>query len=237
MDIPARLAEVRDRMSQACARAGRSADSVRLIAVSKTRTAEEITSAVRAGIVDVGENRVQEAEVKQPRVEGRVRWHLIGHLQKNKARKAIELFDCIHSVDGVELGRRLDRLSAEMGKRPVALLQVDLAGEATKHGIPESDLLSALEDLGQLENLRIEGFMILPPYFEESERVRPYFQKLRELSDEARRRGLLHGEELSMGMSHDFEVAIEEGATMIRVGTALFGPRPSIAKTPIGETK
>lgn len=237
MDIPARVAEVRDRMRRACARAGRSADSVRLIAVSKTRSAEEIMRAVQAGILDLGENRVQEAEAKQPRIDAPVKWHLVGHLQKNKARKAVELFDYVHSIDDVELGRRLDRLGEETGKCPLSLVQVDLAGEETKHGIPGSDLFAVLEALGELKNLQIEGLMVLPPYLEQSDEVRPYFEKLRELSDQARRRGLLRGAELSMGMSHDFEVAIEEGATMIRVGTALFGPRPSLATTPIGESK
>ena len=236
MDIPARLAKIRDRMRGACMRAGRSAESVRLIAVTKTRSADEITRAVQAGIADLGENRVQEAEVKLPRVDGAVRWHLIGHLQKNKARKAVEIFDYIHAVDGVELGRRLDRMAEEAGKRPIGFIQVDLAGEETKHGLPESDLLPTLDALGQLENLNVEGLMALPPYFEQTEEVRPYFRRLRELSERARQRGLLRGAELSMGMSHDFEVAIEEGATMIRVGTALFGPRPSLATTPIGET-
>ena len=236
MDIPARLADIRARMLGSCMRAGRTAESVRLIAVTKTRSADEITRAVQAGIADLGENRVQEAEAKLLRVDGAVRWHLVGHLQKNKARRAVELFDYIHAVDGIELGRRLDRIAEEVGKRPICFVQVDLAGEETKHGLSESELLPALDALGQLENLNVEGLMALPPYFEQTEEVRPYFRRLRELSERARQRGLLRGAELSMGMSHDFEVAIEEGATMIRVGTALFGTRPSLVTTPIVET-
>jgi pyridoxal phosphate enzyme (YggS family) len=225
MDIPARFEEIRDRMEKAIVRSGREHGSVRLVAVSKTRTVEEITNAVEAGVTDVGENKVQEAEAKKPAIEASARWHLIGHLQKNKAKKAVQLFDVIHSVDSVAIGERIDRVASEIGKVQPVLVQVDLAGEDTKFGLPESDLLEALETLAPRPHLRMEGLMVLPPYLDDAHDVRPYFRRLRELLREAHERGLLGGEELSMGMSHDFEIAIEEGATLIRVGTAIFGPR------------
>ena len=226
MDISARFQEIRDRIDKAARRAGREPRSVRLVAVTKTRSSEEIREAIRAGVSDVGENRVQEALVKKPSIAASVRWHLIGHLQKNKARKAVEVFDWSHSVDSVEIAERIDRFAGEMGKRQPVLVQVDLAGEATKFGLPEDELSSALEALRALPHLAVEGLMVLPPFLEDPEEVRPYFRRLRELSESARERGLLTGGELSMGMSHDFEVAIEEGATLVRIGTALFGPRP-----------
>lgn len=226
MDISARFEAIRDRMEKAVTRSGREPDSVRLIAVSKTRTVEEIAEAVEAGVMDVGENKVNEAETKKPALEASPRWHLIGHLQKNKAKRAVQLFDVIHSVDSVALGERIDRLAGELDKVQPVLVQVDLAGEETKSGLPEEELFGALETLTRCARLRIEGLMVLPPYFDDENEVRPYFRGLRELSETARERGVLTGKELSMGMSHDFEIAIEEGATLIRIGTAIFGPRP-----------
>ncbi|TDI47050.1 MAG: YggS family pyridoxal phosphate-dependent enzyme [Acidobacteria bacterium] len=226
MDISARFKDIRDRMEKAVARSGREPDSVRLIAVSKTRTVEEIAEAVRAGVTDVGENKVNEAETKKPGLEASPCWHLIGHLQKNKAKRAVQLFDVIHSVDSVALGERIDRLAGELDKVQPVLVQVDLAGEETKSGLPEEKLFQALETLGRCARLRMEGLMVLPPYFDDENEVRPFFRRLRELSETARERGVLTGKDLSMGMSHDFEIAIEEGATLIRVGTAIFGPRP-----------
>ncbi|HEY7698025.1 MAG TPA: YggS family pyridoxal phosphate-dependent enzyme, partial [Vicinamibacteria bacterium] len=238
MEIPSRLAAIRDRMEGACRRAGRAPSDVTLVAVTKTRTVEEVASAVEAGVTDLGENRVQEAEAKYPSLaslEARdgspPRWHLVGHLQKNKVKKAVALFDRIHSLDSVELGHKIDRAAEEIGKVQPVLVQVDLASEATKFGLPEADLLGTLETLTGLRRLRVDGLMALPPFVPDPEAVRPYFRRLRELGAEAFGRGLA-GRELSMGMSHDFEVAIEEGATFIRVGTALFGPRlPESAKS------
>lgn len=231
MDIPARLAEILDRMGEACHRAGRAPESVRLVAVTKTRTPAEIRTAVGCGVRELGENRVQEAEEKRDVLAdlrapdgARPRWHLIGHLQKNKAKKAVSLFDRIHSIDSVELARRIDRAAAEVDAVKPALVQVDLAAEPTKFGLPEQELLPALESLSELDHVRVDGLMLLPPFLPDPEAVRPFFRRLRELSQEAGTRGLV-GRELSMGMSHDYEVAIEEGATFIRVGTALFGPR------------
>jgi pyridoxal phosphate enzyme (YggS family) len=231
MEIPSRLAAIRERMESACRRAGRPPADVTLVAVTKSRTVEEVASAVEAGVTDLGENRVQEAEAKYPSLASLEahdgsppRWHLVGHLQKNKVRKAVALFDRIHSLDSVELGHKIDRAAEEFGKVQPVLVQVDLASEPTKFGLPEKELLPTLENLTGLRRLRVDGLMVLPPVVPDPEAVRPYFRRLRELGAEAFGRGLA-GRDLSMGMSHDFEVAIEEGATFIRVGTALFGPR------------
>jgi hypothetical protein len=229
--IASRLAAVRERVLAAAARAGRSPAEVTLVAVSKTFPAETVSAGFAAGLRHFGENRVQEAETKIPPLEpfrerGLV-FHLVGHLQRNKARKAIGLFDRIDAIDSVELGERLARVAAEMDRSPVrALVQTDLAREERKHGVPEHDLFDVLDRLRGLDALRLEGLMLLPPYLEEPEKVRPYFSRLRELRDRAVERGLLEAGELSMGMSHDFEVAIEEGATQVRLGTAVFGQRP-----------
>jgi pyridoxal phosphate enzyme (YggS family) len=215
-------------MARAAARAGRDPKDITLVAVSKTQPAEVVREAFREGVRTFGENRVQEAEAKAAaladlRASG-LAWHLVGHLQANKARKAT-LFGLIHSLDSAELGQRLARLGAELGQTVRALVQVDLAGEETKFGIPETQLLPVLESLRPLAGLRVEGLMILPPLFEDPERTRPFFRRLRELGERARREGLVASPGLSMGMSHDFEVAIEEGATLVRVGTAIFGGR------------
>jgi pyridoxal phosphate enzyme (YggS family) len=229
--IRARLEGVRRRVADAAARAGRRADAVGLVAVSKTHPASLLRSAAAAGATDFGENRVQEAEAKieelGPDAPG-VRWHLIGHLQSNKARRAVKLFDLVHTVDAAALVERLERLCVEESRaRLDVLLQVDLAGEATKEGAREDELPRIASALGACERLRCTGLMTVPPFFEDVERVRPYFRRLRGLRDEWRARGLF-GEgpgELSMGMSHDFEAAVEEGATLVRVGTAIFGAR------------
>jgi pyridoxal phosphate enzyme (YggS family) len=230
MDISARLAQVRSRIAAAAERSGRSPESVRLVVVSKYRTVEEIEEALRAGVKDIGENRVQEAEQKQSLLAGRdVVWHLVGHLQSNKAKRAVRFCDWIHSVDGTGLARRLNRLAEEQGKTQRVLVQVDLAGEKTKAGMTEAELVEAFAEVRALPSLRVEGLMVLPPYFPDPDKARPYFAKLREIRDRLRRQEGLGADaipELSMGMSHDFEVAIEEGATMVRVGTALFGERP-----------
>ena len=226
MDIPTRFEEIRDRMERAMELAGREPSSVKLVAVTKTRSVEEMATAVGAGVTDVGENKVQEAEAKKPELQASARWHLVGHLQKNKAKKAVELFDLIHTVDSAAIGQRIDRLAAERDKVQPVLVQVDLAGEETKDGLLEEELFPTLERLSECSNLRVDGLMVLPPYFDDPDEVRPYFQRLRELSENGHERGLV-GRELSMGMSHDFEVAIEQGATLVRVGTAIFGPRPA----------
>jgi pyridoxal phosphate enzyme (YggS family) len=227
--IADRIAAVRERIARAAARAGRDQEDLTLVAVSKTQGAEAVREAFAGGIRAFGENRVQEAEAKAARLadlrEAGLEWHLVGHLQVNKAKKAAFLFDLIHSIDSAALGRRLAGLASEAGRTLRAMVQVDLAGEETKFGVPEGELLAELESLRALPGLRVEGLMLLPPLFEEPERARPFFRRLRVLRDAALERGLLVGGGLSMGMSHDFEVAVEEGATLVRVGTAIFGER------------
>jgi pyridoxal phosphate enzyme (YggS family) len=216
------LASIRDRIVAAAVRSGRDPSEIRLVSVSKTHSAEVLREAIQAGISVFGENKVKEAEGKIVDL-GRdgIEWHLIGHLQSNKARKAVRLFDYIHTVDSVDLAERLERICFEEGRERLdVLIQVDLAGEETKSGIPEVDLPSLIEYLTSCERLKLVGLMILPPFFDDPEATRPYFKRLREIRDD-----LLPGGELSMGMSHDFEVAIEEGATIVRVGTAIFGER------------
>lgn len=231
--IEDRVSAVRERIARAAERASRGAGEVRLVAVSKTHPAEAVRAAFAAGVRDFGENRVQEAEPKVAATadlaRAGLRWHLVGHLQSNKARRAAALFGVVQSVDSLELAERLARIGVETARPVRALVQVDLAGEETKFGLPEEDLLRLLETLRGREGLSIEGLMVLPPYLEDPEETRPYFRRLRSLRDRARAAGHLGVRELSMGMSHDFEAAIEEGATMVRVGTAIFGERSAAA--------
>jgi hypothetical protein len=230
-DLSARAAEVLGRVERAARRAGRDPAGVRLVAVSKTHPAALVReAAAAAGLRDFGENRVQEAEAKAGELKDvpGMRWHLIGHLQPNKARKAARLFDLIHTVDTAALAERLERICVEEGRERLEVLaQVDLAGEATKSGATEGELPALFEAFGRCTRVRCRGLMILPPFFEEAEQVRPFFRRLRGVRDEWGARGAFGGEggELSMGMSHDYEVAVEEGATLVRVGTSLFGRR------------
>ncbi len=227
-DIAARLSEIRERIGLSADRAGRRAGDVRLVAVSKTYPLECVRAAVDAGQQDFGENRVQEALQKiGAAADLPVRWHLIGHLQSNKAKRAAGAFACIHSIDSVGLLRDLDRAAVLAGATPDALIQVDLAGEDTKFGAPEDQVRAIVDEAAACGAVRLAGLMILPPYFDDAEEVRPYFARLRQLRDRLCADGVpAHSlRELSMGMSHDFEVAIEEGATIVRVGTAIFGPR------------
>jgi len=216
-------------MSAATARVGRAPAETILVAVSKTHPIDVVQNAIAAGATDLGENRVQEAEDKILQV-GRqaARWHLIGHLQSNKARKAVALFDVIHSLDSLALARRLDRFCVEDNRESLpVLIQVDLGQEKTKTGIPEDELSEMVKGLAECERLRLTGLMTLPPFFDDPERTRPFFQRLCRLRDTLRSEGAFgdaHGE-LSMGMTHDYEIAIEEGATIVRVGTAIFGAR------------
>jgi len=227
--IADRVAAVRERIARAAERASRPPGDVTLVAVSKTHPPEAVRAAFAAGVRDFGENRVQEAEPKMAATAelgpGGLRWHLVGHLQSNKALKAAALFSVIQSVDSLGLADRLARAGSETGRPVRALVQVDLAGEETKFGLPERELLPVLEQLRPKDGLRVEGLMVLPPFLEDPEKVRPFFRRLRALADRASAAGLLEGRELSMGMSHDFEAAVEEGATIVRVGTAIFGER------------
>lgn len=227
--LPERVQRVRQRMDEAARRSHRSPAEITLVAVSKTHPVAAIQTAINAGLTEFGENRVQEAEQKIP-LAGRdsARWHLIGHLQSNKARRAVELFDVIHSLDSVALAQRLDRICQEVNRESLpVLIQVDLGQEATKTGIDEGSITELVKEIRRCSRLQLAGLMTLPPFLEELERVRPYFRRLRQLRDQLRAEGAFGNErgELSMGMTHDFEVAIEEGATMVRVGTAIFGER------------
>jgi pyridoxal phosphate enzyme (YggS family) len=232
-ELRERLAKVRRRIEARALQSGRDLAEIKLIAVSKTHPPEVLRRAIEAGASDLGENRVQEADGKIVELGREVaRWHLIGHLQANKARRAVALFDVIHSLDSVSLAKRLDRLCEEAGRKELpVLVQVDLGGEATKSGVSEAELPELVKAVGACRHLRLTGVMMLPPFFDNTEMVRPFFRRLRELRDTLAERevfGASRGE-LSMGMSHDYEVAIEEGATFVRVGTAIFGERQTPA--------
>jgi len=225
--IARNLETVRRRIEAAAVRAGRDPASVTLVGVTKTVDAPRIREALEAGLLDAGENRVQEAREKMPLLPETVRWHLVGHLQSNKAPQAARLFRVIHSVDSVELLRRLDAAASKEGRTIDALVQVDLAGEPTKSGVGEEGLDEILEIAASCERIALRGLMILPPYHPDPERARPWFRRLRLLLESVRARHVRPAlTELSMGMTEDFEVAIEEGATLVRIGRALFGDRP-----------
>jgi PLP dependent protein len=207
VSIADNLAAVEKRIVAACKRAGRSRDEVTLVAVSKTFPAERVTEAIAAGVTHVGENRVQEARDKKPLVQGSARWHLIGHLQSNKAKDAVRIFDVIETVDSVDLAQKVAARDL--------LLEVNIGGEAQKSGVAAADVEKVVKQIRAIDGVRLIGLMAIPPVGDS----RPYFRRLRELRD---RVGLEH---LSMGMSEDFEAAIEEGSTMVRIGRAIFGPR------------
>jgi pyridoxal phosphate enzyme (YggS family) len=227
--IERNLSAVRARLEAAARVAGRSPADIRLIAVSKTFGIEQVRAAAAAGQQDFGENRVQEALQKiEASSELKIRWHLIGHLQSNKAKKAAPAFACIQSVDSLDVLRRLDEAAEDQGARPEILVQVDLAGEATKFGAPPDTARAIVAAAARCRALRLRGLMLLPPWMDDPEQVRPFFARLRQLRDQMVTAGEADAAtlgELSMGMSHDFEVAIQEGATMVRVGTAIFGKR------------
>ena len=221
LDIAANLERVRERVARAAERAGRTPDDVLLIGVSKVVEVERIRAALAAGLGALGENRVQEAKAKVAELGRPVPWHLIGHLQTNKVKDALPLFDLIQSLDRLELAHELERRAAAQGRVVEALLQVNVASEASKGGFAPDAVSESLDTIGTLSHVRVRGLMAIPPEVERAEESRPWFRRLREMADK-------HGlRDRSMGMSGDFEVAIEEGATMVRVGTAIFGPRPS----------
>jgi PLP dependent protein len=224
-DIPDNLANVRQTISQAERAAGRPDGSVQLVAVSKTHPADVIQKAIDAGQLIFGENRVQEARAKIPELSSRIQWHLIGHLQSNKIRPALPLFQLIHGVDSVELLADIDRIAAELGLFPRILLQVNVAGEASKFGFSPAKLLEQVETIAGFKRANIEGLMTIPPLAPSPEHSRPYFVALRELRDRLARESGFPLPELSMGMSNDYGIAIGEGATIVRVGTAIFGER------------
>jgi hypothetical protein len=227
-ELKARLESIHERIAAACRRAGRDPAEVTLIAVSKTVAPGLIREAIECGVRVLGENRVQEAAAKITEINQQdVQWHLIGHLQSNKTRRAVELFDAIHSIDSLKLAERLDQIAGEFGKRIPIFLEVNLGEEESKSGISPKELFPLIEGTGKLAHLELMGLMAVPPFPDDPEEVRPFFGQLRELRDEARRSGIAGDgfTELSMGMSNDFEVALEEGATFVRIGTAIFGAR------------
>jgi PLP dependent protein len=229
--VAERLARVRDRIESACRRAGRPSSDVTLMGVSKTQPASAVAEAFQAGLEVFGENRVQEGLAKSrelsPEIAPEIEWHLIGPLQSNKVRAALGLFHIIHSIDRLSIAEAVEREAERRGITVTGFLEVNLGSEGTKHGFPVEDLLATVEPLASYEHLKIVGLMAIPPLGRAAEESRPWFRRLRELRDELAARPEWSGFPglLSMGMSDDFEVAIEEGATHVRVGTAIFGPR------------
>ncbi|MDD3991550.1 MAG: YggS family pyridoxal phosphate-dependent enzyme [Desulfobacterales bacterium] len=228
MTIAENITVVRERMALAARRCGRDPAEVALVAVSKTHAAEMVRQAWEAGVTMVGENYIQEARDKIAALSDcAISWHFIGHLQSNKAKSAVDLFDLIHGVDSLKLAREIDKQAAKIGKTQPILIQVNISGEATKAGTTEEAALSLVREAGRLEHLHVRGLMTMPPFFDQPERARPYFAALRRLRDRIRAEAIAGVDvvELSMGMTGDFEVAVEEGATLVRIGTAIFGPR------------
>jgi pyridoxal phosphate enzyme (YggS family) len=226
--LEGRLADVRGRIARAAARAGRDAAAVTLVGVVKTIPVEMVREAVGLGLADLGVNRVQEARDKKPAVGSTgIRWHMIGHLQKNKAGLAVELFDRIHSLDGSAVAAAVSRRTVALGKRLPVLLEINVSGEASKHGIRPSDAEDAVRTIAALPGIALDGLMTMAPWSENSDAARPYFAALRDLRDRLQSDTGVALLELSMGMSGDFEVAVEEGSTLVRVGTAIFGERPA----------
>ena len=222
------LRRVTEAVSRAASKTDRRGEDIELVAVTKTVDAARINEAIEAGVKAIGENRVQEAAAKYDMVRDGVRWHLIGHLQRNKAKRAIEIFSLIHSLDSISLSQEISYRVGALRKKVEALVEVNISREKTKFGIAPEELIGFLKEVSVLENLRIRGLMTMTPWTFEPESSRPYFRKLRHLHEEVASRNIKNIEMkyLSMGMSQDFEVAIEEGANMVRVGTAIFGSRP-----------
>jgi PLP dependent protein len=225
VDIAENLNFIRQRIAAACARAGRSQASVTLLAVSKTHPPETIRAAVDCGQLLFGENKIQEAMAKIPLCPGKARWQFIGHLQSNKVRDALELFEMIQGVDSLNIAKEISKRAGQAGKTMPILLEVNVAGEGSKFGYKPEQLLAELSELTALPRIEIHGLMAIPPFTPVPEKARPYFRKLREIKDHAEAVLGAPLPQLSMGMSGDFEVAIEEGSTMVRIGTALFGER------------
>ena len=225
INIEANLNRVRDEIAQAAKVSGRNVTDVELVAVTKTHPAEVVREAIGAGQLLFGESKVQEARAKIPLLPSHLRWHFIGHLQKNKIRHALPLFEMIHSVDSLDLAQAIDRIAQEDGLHPRILLEVNVAGEGSKIGFKAATLRAELESLLMLSRLSIEGLMCIPPLAEEPEASRRYFVELRELRDAIEKEFQVKLPQLSMGMTNDYSVAVEEGATLVRVGTAIFGER------------
>jgi len=230
MDLAANLESIRQRIKAACDRCDREPNSLTLLAVTKTQPPEIVSAAADLGLLVFGENKVQEAKAKIPLCPGKLRWHFIGHLQSNKCRDAVHLFQMIQGVDSLSLAQEINQRAGEAAKTMPVLLEVNLAGEASKFGYPPKALLAELNAINALPRIEVHGLMTVPPWSPDAEQSRPHFRRLRELKAECEQVLGAPLPHLSMGMSGDFEVAIEEGATMVRIGTALFGPRRAKAQ-------
>ena len=228
--IAENLERVREQITQAAAKAGRALNEIELVAITKTHPAEKVREAVEAGHTLFGESRVQEARAKIPELPSNLRWHFVGHLQKNKIRHALPLFELFHGVDSLALAQEMDRIAAEQGEHPRVLLEVNVAGEGSKFGFRAETLRADIESLLALSRLSIVGLMCIPPLAEEAEASRKFFVQLRELHNSVETEFDVKLPHLSMGMTQDFWIAVEEGATLVRVGTAIFGERPKRQK-------
>lgn len=222
LDIAENLRAVRERIAAAAKRSGRAETDIVLVAVTKTRGVDEIRAAVACGVTDIGENYVQEAELKYGEIGEIARWHMIGHLQRNKVRRAVEFCSLIHSVDSLELAKEIGRRAEALGKTVDCLIEVQVSGEATKFGIEPDEAIALADRISGVSGIRVRGLMGMAPFLADPEGTRPFFARLRELWDKLPDEQRLY---LSMGMTQDFEIAIEEGANMVRIGTAIFGPR------------
>ena len=227
VDVAGNYHKILDRISETAAKCGRHPREIKVLGAAKSQSVESIRLAIAAGVTLIGENYVQEAEAKKAQVPESVEWHMIGHLQRNKAKAAVDIFDLIETLDSVALALELEKQGRQRGKKIRAFVEVNLAGEESKSGIAKDDLASLLESIATLDHVAVEGLMTVPPFREEPEESRPYFCELRELRDKFNAQRIPHVDlqELSIGMTHDYPVAIEEGATIVRIGTGLFGPR------------
>jgi pyridoxal phosphate enzyme (YggS family) len=227
VDVAANHRKIIDRISEAALRVGRNPREIKLLAAAKSQSVELVQAAIAAGVRLIGENYVQEAEEKRHAISEAVEWHMIGHLQRNKVKAALNTFNLIQSLDGVALARELDKEGRKSGKRVRTLIEINLGDEQSKSGIGRDKVAELVERVSQLAHLQVEGLMAVPPFKENPEEIRPYFRSLRELQVELQGWKIPNGtfNELSMGLTHDYPIAIEEGATIVRIGTALFGPR------------
>lgn len=216
---------IKEKIKKVALKANRNPEEIKLVAVTKTATIEQIKEAISAGVKIIGENKVQEAKEKYHILSADIEWHLVGHLQTNKVKYAIEIFDCIHSVDSIKLAEEIDKRSLQFGKTTNVLVEVNVSGEESKYGIKPEEVEPFLKEISEFSRIRVRGLMTIAPIAEDKEEVRPYFRKLRELSEEIKNKSIknVKMDYLSMGMTEDFEVAIEEGANMVRIGRGIFG--------------
>ena len=227
VDVVGNYRQIRARIDDAAAKCGRNSQDVKVLGAAKAQSVASVRAAIAAGVSLIGENYVQEARDMKAQIPGAVEWHMIGHVQRNKAKATVELFDVIESLDSVGLARELEKQGERIGKKIRALVEVNLAGEESKNGIAKGELASLLAAVATLDHVAVEGLMTVPPFREDPEEIRSYFRELRELKAKFNAQRIPHVDlqELSMGMTHDYPVAVEEGATIVRIGTALFGPR------------